>query len=138
MLFIVNRWFEQVAASRDYRGSDYLLLVIILSVGTFLRFWGLGNVGLHGDEETMAMPAMSILESGQPLLPSGMFYPRALLNIYLMSGSVWMFGESEWVVTVCAEPLFATKWIVPRLHQFYAPSISDNRLTDRPGGVFLG
>ncbi|MCW8906841.1 MAG: LysR family transcriptional regulator [Sedimenticola sp.] len=30
-----------------------------------------------------------------------------------------LFGESEWVVTVCAEPLFATKWIVPRLHHFY-------------------
>lgn len=24
------------------------------------------------------------------------------------------------VVTVCAEPLFATKWLVPRLHRFYA------------------
>lgn len=31
-----------------------------------------------------------------------------------------MFGESKSVVTVCAEPLFATKWIVPRLHRFYA------------------
>lgn len=30
-----------------------------------------------------------------------------------------MFGESKWVITVCAEPLFATKWIVPRLHRFY-------------------
>jgi LysR family glycine cleavage system transcriptional activator len=29
-------------------------------------------------------------------------------------------GENEWVITVCAEPLFATKWLVPRLHRFYA------------------
>ncbi len=29
-------------------------------------------------------------------------------------------SETRWVVTVCAEPLFATKWIVPRLHRFYA------------------
>ena len=29
-------------------------------------------------------------------------------------------GEERLVVTVCAEPLFATKWIVPRLHRFYA------------------
>lgn len=29
-------------------------------------------------------------------------------------------GEDQWVVTVCAEPLFATKWLVPRLHRFYA------------------
>lgn len=29
-------------------------------------------------------------------------------------------GEERLIVTVCAEPLFATKWIVPRLHRFYA------------------
>ncbi len=31
-----------------------------------------------------------------------------------------LFSEERNVVTVCAEPLFATKWIVPRLHRFYA------------------
>ncbi|HBR96454.1 MAG TPA: LysR family transcriptional regulator [Gammaproteobacteria bacterium] len=30
-----------------------------------------------------------------------------------------MYGESKWVITVCAEPLLATKWIVPRLHIVY-------------------
>ncbi|GHE22024.1 LysR family transcriptional regulator [Halomonas urumqiensis] len=30
------------------------------------------------------------------------------------------YGEERLIVTVCAEPLFATKWIVPRLHRFYA------------------
>ncbi|MBB3192557.1 LysR family transcriptional regulator [Halomonas cerina] len=29
------------------------------------------------------------------------------------------YGEERLIVTVCAEPLFATKWIVPRLHRFY-------------------
>ncbi|WP_332671669.1 LysR family transcriptional regulator [Aromatoleum sp.] len=29
-------------------------------------------------------------------------------------------GEGRWVVTVCAEPLLATKWLVPRLHRYYA------------------
>ncbi|OAJ56004.1 hypothetical protein A6V36_30280 [Paraburkholderia ginsengiterrae] len=29
-------------------------------------------------------------------------------------------GDEKSVVTVCAEPLFATKWLVPRLHRFYA------------------
>lgn len=29
-------------------------------------------------------------------------------------------GEDQWIVTICAEPLFATKWLVPRLHRFYA------------------
>ncbi|MCH8550854.1 MAG: LysR family transcriptional regulator [Natronospirillum sp.] len=31
-----------------------------------------------------------------------------------------LHSEEGKVITVCAEPLFATKWIVPRLHRFYA------------------
>lgn len=96
MMTLFARWFEEIPASQDYRTSDYIVLAIILAAGVVLRFWGLGNVGLHGDEETMAMPTMALLESGQPLLPSGMYYARAMLNLYLMAGSVWMFGESEW------------------------------------------
>lgn len=98
MLALISRWFEPVQPSQDYRRSDYIVLWLILAVGVFLRFWGLGNVGLHGDEETMAMPAMAILETGHPYLPGGMYYSRALVNIYLMSGSVWIFGESEWAL----------------------------------------
>lgn len=93
---LISRWFEQTTASQEYEPIDYVLLWLILVAGACVRFWGLGNVGLHGDEETMAMPAMAILETGQPYLPSGMYYSRALLNILMMSGSVWVFGESEW------------------------------------------
>ncbi|HWK50708.1 MAG TPA: glycosyltransferase family 39 protein, partial [Steroidobacter sp.] len=57
---------------------------------------GLGNVGLHGDEETMGMAAMSIVREGTSILPSGMFYPRGMTELYLMAGSVKLFGESEW------------------------------------------
>jgi len=98
MFTLITRWFEQVSVSQDYARPDYVVLWIILGAGVVLRFFGLDNVGLHGDEETMAMPAMSILATGEPLLPSGMYYPRALINIYLMSGSVWIFGESEWAL----------------------------------------
>ena len=68
---LIDRWFEQTEVSQDYTRPDYVVLWLILAAGAFLRFWGLGNVGLHGDEETMAMPAMAILETGQPILPSG-------------------------------------------------------------------
>lgn len=73
-----------------------VMLLVILGVGTWLRFWGLANVGLHGDEETMAMAVMGIVHEGAPILPSGMFYPRGLTELYLMAGSVQLFGESEW------------------------------------------
>jgi 4-amino-4-deoxy-L-arabinose transferase-like glycosyltransferase len=46
----------------------------------------------------MAMPTMHILQDGLPLLPSGMFYPRAIVQLYLMAGSVALFGESEWAM----------------------------------------
>ena len=32
------------------------------------------------------------------MLPSGMFYPRGLTELYLMAVSVRMFGESEWAM----------------------------------------
>ncbi|WP_129644199.1 glycosyltransferase family 39 protein [Peristeroidobacter agariperforans] len=80
---------------RDQLAHRVMLLVIV-SVGAWVRFWGLGNVGLHGDEETMAMAVMSILREGAPILPSGLFYPRGMTELYLMAGSVQLFGESEW------------------------------------------
>ncbi len=96
LMTLMERWFGQGTTPQDYRTADYWLLFLVLAAGVVLRFWGLGNVGLHGDEETMAMPAMAILETGDPYLPSGMYYARALLNIYLMSASAFLFGESEW------------------------------------------
>jgi hypothetical protein len=81
-----------------YSKNSYYLLACIVFLGVVLRFWGLGNVCLHGDEETMAMPVLEILKSGVPLQPSGMFYPRALGQLYLMALSVYMFGVSEWAL----------------------------------------
>jgi hypothetical protein len=73
-----------------------IMLLVIVGVGTWVRLWGLGNVGMHGDEETMAMAVMGIVHEGAPILPSGMFYPRGLTQLLLMAGSVQLFGESEW------------------------------------------
>lgn len=73
-----------------------LLLAVVLGAGVVVRFWSLGDHGLHGDEETMAMAVMHIVQDGRPILPSGMFYPRGLTELYLMAASVQLFGESEW------------------------------------------
>lgn len=98
MLAWLDNWIIQTDADGTYRREHLLILLAMLVVGTIVRFWGLGNVGLHGDEETMALPTMSILETGIPLLPSGMFYPRAIGQLYLMAASVSVFGESEWAL----------------------------------------
>jgi hypothetical protein len=74
------------------------LFAAIMAIGGFLRFWGLGDIGLHGDEETMALAVSGLLEQGAPILPSGMFYPRGMTQLYLMAASVSIFGESEWAL----------------------------------------
>jgi 4-amino-4-deoxy-L-arabinose transferase-like glycosyltransferase len=90
------------------------LFVLILAAGTAVRFWGLGAVGLHGDEKTMALPVMHLVEHGSALMPSGMFYPRAVGQLYLMAGSVLMFGQSEWALrlpsALCGVLLIALAW----------------------------
>src|SRR5690349_4348706 len=88
--------FEVRVPAERTRAATFVALAAIVVVGTVLRFWGLGAVGLHGDEETMAMPTMHIVKDGQPLLPSGMFYPRGIAQLYMMAEAVKVFGESEW------------------------------------------
>ena len=94
------------------------LLVLIVATGALVRFWGLGNVGLHGDEKTMALPAMHLLAHGTPEMPSGFFYPRAVAQLYLMAGSVLAFGHSEWAFrfpsAVCGVLLIVLTWAAGR------------------------
>lgn len=79
-------------------GPTWLLLAFVILAGAVLRFWGLGNIGLHGDEDVMALATRGILETGAPIIPSGMYYPRALPQLYLMALSVAAFGDSEWAL----------------------------------------
>jgi 4-amino-4-deoxy-L-arabinose transferase-like glycosyltransferase len=94
------------------------LLVLIVAVGAVVRFWGLGNVGLHGDEKTMALPAMHLLQYGTPEMPSGFLYPRAVAQLYLMAGSALAFGPSEWALrlpsAICGLLLIVLTWTAGR------------------------
>jgi 4-amino-4-deoxy-L-arabinose transferase-like glycosyltransferase len=96
MLSSIERWFEPVQASQDYERQDYVLLILILAVGTMLRFWNLGNVGLHGDEDIMGLAVRGIVAQGIPILPSDLIYLRAPLHTYLVAGSTLLFGDNEW------------------------------------------
>lgn len=103
---------------------QWLLLLAIVALGVVLRFWGLGAVGLHGDEETMAMPTQHIVEHGTSRMPSGMFYGRALGQLYLMAASVATFGESEWALrlpsALCGVLLIVIAFFVGR--RFLTPA----------------
>jgi hypothetical protein len=95
-----------------------LLLALIVAAGAVVRFWGLGNVGLHGDEKTMVLPALHLLRYGTPDMPSGFLYPRAVAQLYMMAASAWAFGVSEWSwrlpSTVCGVLLIALTWTAGR------------------------
>lgn len=95
-----------------------LVLAVILSVGALLRFSGLGDVGLHGDEDTMALAAMHILQDGRPILPSGLFYPRGFTQLYLMALSALVFGPTEWALrlpsALCGIALIALAYVAGR------------------------
>ncbi len=114
----VSELFRMTAPLERDQLAHRIMLLVIVSVGTWLRFWGLGNVGLHGDEETMAMATMAIVREGAPILPSGMFYPRGMTELYLMAGSVKLFGESEWAFrfpsAVCGVLTIWWAWLAGR------------------------
>jgi hypothetical protein len=92
--------------------------------GTVLRFWGLGSVGLHGDDEdTTALPAVHLVEHGTPEFPSGLYYVRALAQTYMIAGAILAFGESEWSIrlpsAVCGVVLIFLAYLLGR--QFLTP-----------------
>lgn len=96
-IFKLDNYFtEYKRATSKASPLELAVLLGITLAGCILHFWGLGSTGLHGDEETMAMPVRGIIESGLPLLPSDMFYSRGLSQLYMMAASVMAFGESEW------------------------------------------
>src|SRR5687767_8216812 len=98
MLRHLENWFEPVQPSQVYVRLDYVLLFLMLAIGTWLRFWRLDNVGLHGDEDIMGLAARGIVAHGIPVLPSEMLYFRAPLHTYLLAGSTILFGDNEWAL----------------------------------------
>ena len=94
------------------------LLALIVAAGAVVRFWGLGNVGLHGDEKTMALPVMHLLHYGTPEMPSGFLYPRAVPQLYLMAASALAFGPGEWAFrlpsALCGVLLIVLTWVAGR------------------------
>lgn len=113
MLNRIGDLFEPVTPSQNYARRDVLILLSILAAGAWLRFWQLGNVGLHGDEDIMALAARGIVEYGVPRLPGDMLYLRAPLHTYLLAGTTLLFGDTEWALRLpsaivgCASVLLA-------------------------------
>jgi hypothetical protein len=109
----------EITDPRARANADTLLaLGMLVVLGAFVRFFGLANVGLHGDEKTMALPALHLLRYGSAEMPSGFLYPRALAQLYLMAGSMRLFGVSAWALrlpsAVCGVLLIPIAWLAGR------------------------
>jgi 4-amino-4-deoxy-L-arabinose transferase-like glycosyltransferase len=115
LLAAVSSQFESTAPNARETAIHRLLLLLVLAVGCVLRFYGLGDPGLHGDEETMAMAVQHILQDGRPILPSGMLYPRGITELYLMAASASVFGLTEWAMrlpsALCGVALIALAYL---------------------------
>lgn len=114
----VSSLFEDTYPCARTDRRTLVLLAVIVLVGAFVRFWGLGNVGLHGDEKTMALPAMHLVQYGTAQMPSGFLYPRAIAQLYFMAGSVLAFGRSAWALrlpsAICGVLLIVLAWLAGR------------------------
>lgn len=94
----MNAVFSINTYARRTSSAEWSILVLIVLLGALLRFWGLSNIGLHGDEETMGLAVKGILEFGSPILPSGMYYARGLTQTFVMAASAEIFGLTEWAL----------------------------------------
>lgn len=117
-VYVMASAFQTTRPDARAHAAHWWLLASLMLAGGIVRFWGLGDVSLHGDEETMAMAVRGILSDGIPLLPSGMFYPRAMTQLYAMALSVSIFGESEWALrlpsVLCGIALIWLAYVVGR------------------------
>jgi hypothetical protein len=100
---------------RPTRGEVWgAVLVAVAAVA--LRFVRLGALSLAGDEETTALAAAALLDSGTPTLPGELVYVRALPFTVLESGAMALFGSGEAalraVPALLAGPrILATWWL---------------------------
>jgi hypothetical protein len=114
--------FSALFDARDARvraqALELVLAVVIVAAGAVLRFWGLGAVGLHGDEKTMALPTMHLVQYGTPLLPSGILNARGNVQQYMMDGADELFGQSAWAFrlpsALCGILLIALTYLAGR------------------------
>jgi len=70
-------------------------LILIVSIGSFFRFWKLGAVSFNQDEGLYFLLSKSISQNILPILPSGLIYIRGSIFTYLTYLSTLLFGISE-------------------------------------------
>lgn len=83
-----------------WHGSVWECLHVLLMVAAaaYLRFPGLGELSLYGDEDYSVLAVQAILSDGFPHMPSGMAYWRGTPYSYLAAGAALLFGVNEFSI----------------------------------------
>ncbi|MFB2897428.1 glycosyltransferase family 39 protein [Aerosakkonemataceae cyanobacterium BLCC-F50] len=74
--------------------GQWLLLILIITIGFGLRAYNLGFIDLDNDENTSLDTARGILRTGAPLLTSGIWYTRGPFYHYLLAFWLQILGDS--------------------------------------------
>ena len=76
--------YQNVKLIQNYR-IDFIVLILFLLFGGFLRLWNLSVPSFWVDEVNTVFAADSLTKTGSPTLPSGMIYDRAFLHTYTVA-----------------------------------------------------
>ena len=97
------------------QGTKSILLTVLLTLlvltGLSLRLINLGKPGLAYDESFHVVSAKSMLDTGEPNLPSGEPYTRALLFTRLVAFSFSLLGSNEFAARL-PSVIFGTLTII--------------------------
>jgi 4-amino-4-deoxy-L-arabinose transferase-like glycosyltransferase len=74
---------------------SYFILGAIILYGFILRIYKIQEQSYWIDEAFTINAVLETIEKGHPLLDSGEYYSRSILNTYLISSSVLLFGFNE-------------------------------------------
>jgi len=73
----------------------HLPIIFLLAAGFLLRIYDLGAQSFWLDESISSIAAISLMEKGMPVLPTGFMYSREILNTFLISSSFKVFGINK-------------------------------------------
>lgn len=88
-----------------------IAIASVIIMGFSLRIYDLGVQSFWLDEAISSIAAMAFLEKGTPVLESGLFYGRGILNTFLIASSFKMFGVNEFAARL-PSVLFGTLTIL--------------------------
>lgn len=87
-----------ISALQNHKNRKlYLVLAVtaLIALGAILRLWLLGTMSFWVDEAISTLAARGYQQTGQPLLPSGLAYNRALPHVIVVAGFLSWFGDTE-------------------------------------------